>query len=77
MPLIIKDKFIILPIGLVVKVGLSEEPPQGFRKMLLSEGYKFKEQLKKLLDCWSIVAFETGKIDGEGYGYKLHESFGS
>jgi hypothetical protein len=76
MPSIIKHKFIILPIGLVVRVGFSKEPPKGFRKMLFSEGYEFKEQLKQLLEPWSIVAFETGKMDGSGYGYQLHESFG-
>jgi hypothetical protein len=45
--------------------------------MLIVEGYEFKEQLKQLLDQWSIVAFETGKIDGAGYGYKIHENYGS
>ncbi len=45
--------------------------------MLIQEGYEYKEQLKKLLQTWSIVAFETGKIDGSGYGYKVHDSYGS
>jgi hypothetical protein len=70
-------EFCFLPIGLVLKVPLQNEAPEGFRKMLIQEGYEYKEQLKKLLQTWSIVAFETGKIDGSGYGYKVHDSYGS
>ncbi len=75
--LIKKHEFLFLPIGLVLKVALDKEAPEGFRKMNIEEGHEFKEELKKLLQTWSIVAFESGKIDGSGYGYKLHESYGS
>ena len=44
--------------------------------MTIQEGYEFQEQLKKLLTTWSIVAFETGKFDGSGYGYKFSENYG-
>jgi hypothetical protein len=30
-----------------------------------------------MLTEWSIVAFDYGKIDGEGYGGKIHDSYGS
>ena len=71
-----KHEYIILPIGLVLKVKLKDQAPEGFRKMLIQEGYQFKEQLKQMLSEWSIVAFETGRIDGRGYGYKFLDSYG-
>ena len=30
-----------------------------------------------MLDAWSIVALEHGKIDGSGYGGKIHNSYGN
>lgn len=29
-----------------------------------------------MLDEWSIVAFQDGKLDGKGYGYKYSPSYG-
>ena len=40
--------------------------------MTLNEGTKLRTSLNKLLDEWSIVAFENGKLDGHGYGNKIH-----
>ena len=29
-----------------------------------------------LLNTWSIVAFDKGKLDGPGYGGKIHSTYG-
>lgn len=44
--------------------------------MRLEEGKEVKGQLNKLLGSWSIVAFETGKLDGTGHGNNFHEAYG-
>ena len=36
-----------------------------------------KEDLNKLLTYWSIVAFETGKLDGFGYGNAFSDTHGA
>ena len=35
-----------------------------------------KNKLLGMLDTWSIVAFDHGKVDGSGYGSKIHNSYG-
>jgi hypothetical protein len=32
--------------------------------------------LNKLIDNWGIIGFETGKLDGVGYGNKFMDSYG-
>ena len=34
---------------------------------------KFKSAIDQKLTSWSIVAFYGGKIDGPGYGGKIHD----
>lgn len=36
--------------------------------MMHHEGLKFKDSLVTMLDQWSIVAFDYGKLDGWGNG---------
>ena len=50
--------------------------PSGQRKLRINEGRKIKDYLNELLDNWSVVAFETGKLDGFGYGNKFMETYG-
>lgn len=63
--------------GLVVKTGLNSPFPAEFKKLTLDQAYEIKEHLNKILGTWSIVAFENGKIDGTGYGNKIHETYGN
>lgn len=64
-------------LGLVIKCGLHEAFPVGFRVMKMEEGIKVKEALNTMLGQWSIVAFEKGKLDGFGYGNKFMEAYGA
>lgn len=59
----------------IAKIDSALEP--GWRRMRLEEGKQVKEQLNKLMGSWSIVAFQTGKLDGTGYGNNFHETCGS
>lgn len=60
-----------LPIGTVKVVSSKESIPEGWRKLTYEEGKQYKEELGKLLGHWSIVGFETGGLDGHGYGCQL------
>ena len=64
------------PLGLVMKVGLTEPILYGWRALRIDEGREIKDYLNQLLQNWSIVAFATGKIDGFGYGNKISETYG-
>ena len=74
---IVERKFVLLPIGLVIKVPLSNEIPEKFRPMKITEGRQYKKDLTSIMDYWSIVAFETGKIDGYGHGNRISNSYGT
>lgn len=65
------------PLGLVVKCGLHEQFPPGFRVLTMKEGREIKNELNTMLSEWSIVAFESGKLDGFGYGNKFMEAYGN
>jgi hypothetical protein len=30
-----------------------------------------------MISIWGIVAFSSGKLDGEGYGYKISNTYGN
>lgn len=51
-------------------------PPVG-RKLTRAEGLQFKEQLKGILDEWSIVSFDQGGLTGSGYGYEVKDTVGN
>ena len=60
-----------IPLGTVKIQKLNEPVPSGWRKLTLSEGKQYKDELNNLLDHWSIVAFETGSIGGHGYNNEI------
>jgi hypothetical protein len=64
-------------LGLVKIVPRSLNPPPGWRALTFSEGQQLKSQLEQVLDEWSIVAFDHGKITGPGYGLTIEDSVGS
>ena len=57
-------------------ININAQIPCGWRKLTLFEGKQMKNSLKKLLNTWSIVAFDKGKMDGRGYGYKISDTYG-
>lgn len=59
----------------MVKCKLNCEIPAQWRKLTREEGQEVKNDLNKMLDQWSIVAFSNGKIDGAGYGNKIHTAY--
>lgn len=65
-----------LPIGQVMIVPLKDPVPFGWRVLTYQEGQTYKSQLATILDTWSIVAFDQGKLDGKGYGNSLSPSYG-
>jgi len=58
------------------KIPLNEQIPNGWRIITLEEAKLNKEQINALCDNsqWFIVAFETGQLDGHGYGNNFHDS---
>ncbi|KAM3147363.1 hypothetical protein pb186bvf_000614 [Paramecium bursaria] len=61
----------------IIKVHSAAAVPEGFRIMTLEEGTWYKNQLLNHLQEWSIVGFQTGKIDGFGYGNKISHERGN
>lgn len=59
-----------------MKVGLDDPVPAGWRILTFNEGIQIKEELMGLMDEWSIVAFDKGKLEGPGYGYRIVPSYG-
>ena len=53
-----------------------EKVSRGWRRLKITEGRRIKDYLNQLLEEWSIVAFETGKLDGFGYGNVFSETYG-
>ena len=58
-------------------IPLNTSNPDGYRMMNRAEVVELKDQIKQNLDQWGIVAFDHGKIDGPGYGCKIHDSYGN
>lgn len=68
-------EFVDTPVGRVKFVPLNHNEP-GWRTLNIETGKQIKEDLIKLLPEWGIVAFETGKLGGKGYGYQFHDTYG-
>ena len=62
------------PYGLVCIVKSEAGIPAGWRKMTMEEGKKSKCCLERILEEWSVVGFQTGKLDGPGYGSKFSDN---
>ncbi len=71
------NAFVYTSLGLVLKIGLKDKIPEGFRKMTVEEGRCAKLDLNKIIDHWGIVGFQNGKIDGMGYGNKIQYTYGA
>ncbi len=70
-------KHIALPIGTVFILSYSESMPPVGRRLTRTEGMQYLQQLKTLLDEWSIVSFDQGGLTGSGYGYEIKEHVGN
>ena len=55
---------------------MSQQIPSGWRILTLFEGKQMKSGLKKLLNRWSIVAFDKGKMHGPGYKWNIDDTYG-
>lgn len=64
-------KSVQTPLGLVKIVSRSLSPPSGWRNLSINEGRQIKSNLEEILDEWSIVAFDHGKLTGPGYGLTI------
>ncbi len=58
------------------KVPLNQPIPPGWRMLAQCEAIKWKPNINFMLTHWSIVAFNGGKIDGNGYGNKISPTYG-
>lgn len=65
------------PLGLVAILDREIPVPAGWRRLRLEEGKQIKENLNEILEEWSIVGFEDGKLDGYGYGNNFSETSGA
>lgn len=70
-------RHVALPIGTVFILDYSEPFPPVARRLTKAEGHQFKEQLKGILNQWSIVSFDQGGLTGSGYGYEFKETVGN
>ena len=48
-----------------------EDIPPGWRILRMEEGKTIKPLLDSILGEWDIIAFESGALDGVGYGRKF------
>jgi len=69
-------KHISLPIGVVAILAFNQPFPNGWERLSYEEAQPYMQYLKQMLGQWSIVAFQNGKLDGEGYGYKYSPTYG-
>jgi hypothetical protein len=67
---------VVTKLGQVRIIGKSVDVPAGWRILTFEEGTTVKNELLPLLDTWSIVGFDYGKLDGSGYGYQLSTTAG-
>ena len=63
-------------LGMACIISFGTAIPNDWRLMKLDEGKMVKESLNTLLDPYSIVAFETGKLDGIEYGNVFSDTYG-
>ena len=61
------------PLGVVAILNFSRQFPPGWERLNYQEaqGNGIIEGLKQILEEWSIVAFQQGKMAGSGYGYEI------
>lgn len=69
-------KHTTLPIGVVAILGFDQPFPYGWERLSYQEAEPYLQWLKQMLNEWSIVAFQQGKLDGAGYGYKYSPTYG-
>lgn len=62
------------PLGAVTTNPINEPIPEGWRILSLQEGKQIKEHLLELVGEWGIVGFDTGKLDGSGYGNNISDT---
>jgi len=63
--------------GTVFIVKLTEPRPPGSIILTRAQGQQYLEQLKPILQEWSIVRFDNGGIGGSGYGYQFRDQVGN
>jgi len=70
-------RFIDTPMGIVAILNFSKPFPQGWERLNYQEAQAngIVEMLKQILDEWSIVAFQQGKMAGPGYGYEIQPNY--
>jgi len=64
------------PLGIVAILNFSQPFPQGWERLNYQEAQPILNQLKSILDEWSIVAYAQGKIAGPGYNYEQQPTYG-
>ena len=70
-------KHVVLPIGTVFILSYSDPLPPVGRRLTKAEGLQYAEQLKTILDQWSIVSVDQGGICGSGYHYEIKDTVGN
>jgi hypothetical protein len=68
-------KHVNTPSGIVAILNFDQPFPQGWQRLSYQEAQGFLHLLKPLLDEWSIVAFQQGKISGPGYHYAVEPTY--
>lgn len=57
-------------------IPLNNQVPSGWRALKFEEGKEIAKELHPLLEKWSIICFDKGRLSGEGYNYELQEEYG-
>ena len=63
------------PIGIVAILSFSMPFPQGWERLSFQEAQGILHLIKPILEEWSIVAFQQGKIGGPGYNYDIQQTY--
>ena len=68
----------LIPLGIVAVLNFSQQFPQGWERLNYQEAQSrgIIQSLKQILEEWSIVAFQQGKMAGSGYGYEIQPTYG-
>ena len=66
------------PLGIVAILNFSQQFPPGWERLNYQEAqsHGIIQSLKQILEEWSIVAFQQGKMAGSGYGYEIQPTYG-
>ena len=65
------------PLGVVAILNFSRPFPQGWERLSYQEAQGILHLIKPILEEWSIVAFQQGKISGPGYNYEIDQHYGN